>query len=197
MIAQSKREVLTVSIGAERFDDYSFQSTLLWSTMKIDPRVRGRFQRDTWKRLSADLGVIGNLIGVAEYEAANDFRTEVLQSLGVGYYEPGTSLRLVSSEGGGLSKHPWFVIALVLEFHNRSQSRFRELSLAVSLSRFGSIYKVRGTVGWKWPLRVKYDTGYQIPFPFSASDTRVFDVHLSKLESIFMITARRSLRSVH
>ena len=113
--------------------------------------------------------------------------------MGVGYYEPGSSLRLAFGEGGDLTKHPWFVIVLVLEFHNRSQSRFRELSLGVSLSRFGSTYKVRGTVGWKWPLRVKYETAYSINFPFSVSDARLFDEHLSKMGSIFMSTARRSL----
>jgi hypothetical protein len=117
--------------------------------MKIDPSVRAKFRRNTSRRLSADLVVIGDSLGVAEYKASPDFKTEVLQSLGVGFYGPSASLRLAFGEGGDLTNHPWFVIALVLEFHNRSQSRFRELSLDVSLSRFGSIYKVRGTVGWK------------------------------------------------
>ena len=162
--------------------------------MKIDPSVRGKFKRHILKVLSAELKCISHSLGVAEYKASKDFKTEVLQSLGVGYYEPGTSLRLVSSEGGDLSKNPWLLIALVLEFHNRSQSRFRELSLHVSVARFGSIYKVRLTVGWKWPLRVKYETGYKIPFPFSASDAQIFDEHLYKMQSIFMLTARRSLR---
>jgi len=138
-----------------------------------------------------ELSAIGSSLGVTEYRASTDFKTEVLQSLGVGYYDPGTSLRLTFSEGGDLTKHPWFVVALVLEFHNRSQSRFRELSLAVSLSR--SKYKVRGTVAWKWPLRIKYETGYSINFPFSESDAKLFDEHLSKMKSIFISTARRSL----
>jgi|SRR5687768_2468262 len=162
--------------------------------MKIDPTVRGKFRRNTLRRLSADLRVIGSSLGVAEYKTAKDFKTEVLQSLGVGHYEPGSSLRLAFGEGGDLTKHPWFVIALVLEFHNRAHSRFRELSLAVCLTRFGSIYKVRGTVGWKWPLRVKYETGYNTTFPFSVSDAKHFDEHLFKMESIFMSTARRSLQ---
>jgi hypothetical protein len=162
--------------------------------MKVDSSVRAKFKRNTLRRLSAELRFIGDSLGVAEYKASKDFKTEVLQSLGVGHYGPDTSLRLAFGEGGDLTKHPWFVIALVLEFHNRSQSRFRELSMAVSLSRFGSIYKVRGTVGWKWPLRVKYETGYSINFPFSESNARLFDEHLAKMKSIFMSTARRSLQ---
>lgn len=162
--------------------------------MKIDSNVRAKFRRTMLRRLSAELIVIGESLGVEEYKPSPDFKTEVLQSLGVGYYEHGTSLRLAFGDGGELTKHPWFVIALVLEFHNRSQSRFRELSLAVSLSRFDAIYKVRGTVGWKWPLRVKYETGYSINFPFSVSGATLFDEHLSKMESIFISTARRSLQ---
>ena len=134
--------------------------------MKIDSRVRAKFRRQALTRLSAFLSDIGNSLGVEEYKPSKDFKTEVLQSLGVGYYGPGSSLRIASGGGGDITKHPWFAVALVLEFHNRSQSRFRELSLGVSLSRFGSIYKVRGTVGWKWPLRVKYETGYVVNFPF-------------------------------
>jgi hypothetical protein len=159
--------------------------------MKIDSTVRGKFKRNTLRRLSADISAIGSSLGVAEYKASKDFKTDVLQSLGVGYYGSSSSLRLAFGEGGDLTKHPWFVIALVLEFHNRSQSRFRELSLDVSLSRFGSIYKVRGTVGWKWSLRVKYETGYSLNFPFSVSDAKLFDEHLSKMKSILMSTARR------
>ena len=150
--------------------------------MKIDSTVCGKFKGNILRRLSADLSVIGSSLGVAEYKASKDFKTEVLQSFGVGYYEPGRSLRVAFGEGGNLTKHPWFVIALVLEFHNRSQSRFRKLSLDVSLARFGTIYKVRGTVGWKWPLRVKYKTGYSINFPFSVSDAKLFDVHLSRMK---------------
>ena len=161
--------------------------------MKIDSTVRGKFKRNILRRLSADLSVIGSSLGVAEYKASKDFKTDVLQSLGVGYYGPGSSLLLAFGEGGDLTKHPWFVIALVLEFHNRSQSRFRKLSLDVSLARFGTIHKVRGTVGWNWPLRVKYETGYSINFPFSVSDAKLFDEHLSKMKSIFVSTARRSL----
>lgn len=145
------------------------------------------------KRLSADLCEIGSLLDVEEYKSSPDFRTEILQSLGVGYYEPGTSLHFAFGEGGDLTTHPFYIIALILEFHNRSQSRFRQLTMNVCLSRFGSKYKVRGTVRWRWPLRVKYETGYSITFPFSSSDMKLFEKHLSRMKSIFLSTARRSL----
>jgi hypothetical protein len=146
------------------------------------------------RRLSTDLVAIGTALGVAAYRQSPDFKTNVLQLVGVGRYSPGHSLRLAFGEGGDLTKHPFYVIALILEFHNRSHSRFRKLSLAVSLSRFGSCNKVRGTVGWDWPLRVKYETGYCINFPFAPLDARVFDNHLSRMESMFIATARRSLK---
>jgi|GEM_PF-4810954 len=166
----------------------------LVNRMKIESSVRAKFRRKICSRLGADLTQIGVCLGVDEYESSSDFKTEVLQSLGIGYYEPSTSLKLAFGEGGDLTTHPYYLIAVVLEFHNRSWSRFRELSLAVSLARFGSKYKVRGTVGWDWPLRVKYESGYSMIFPFSASDARLFEQHLSRMESVFIATARRSLK---
>jgi hypothetical protein len=166
----------------------------LVTSMKFDSDMRSKFKRQVISRLSTSLSEIGRCLGVKEYKASSDFKTEVLQSLGVGYYAPGTSLNLAFSEGGDLTTHPWCLIALSLEFHNRSQSRFRKLSMHVSVSRFGSKYKVRGTVGWTWPLRVKYETGYNIIFPFSVSDAKLFEEHLARMESIFISTARRSLQ---
>jgi len=162
--------------------------------MKIESKVRAKFRRKMLSRLSADMTAIGGSLGVDKYMTSTDFRTEVMQSLGVGYYDPGTSLKLAFGEGGELTKTPFYVIALVLEFHNRSLSRFRKLSLAISVARFGSKYKVRGTVGWNWPLRVKYESGYSVNFPFSASDAKLFEEHLSRMESVFISTARRSLK---
>jgi len=82
--------------------------------MQIDSTVRRKFKQTTLRRLSTDLSAICASLRVAEYKASKDFKTEVLQTLGVGYYEPGSSLRVAFGEGGDLTK------PLV---HNRSCAR--------------------------------------------------------------------------
>jgi hypothetical protein len=143
--------------------------------MKIDPKVRSIFHRAMLKRLSRSL-------------------PEIAQSLSIIEHEPRASLRIGFGEGGDLTRHPWYVIAISLEYKERSLMRFGELDLMTSLNRFGPKYKVRGSVFWSWPLRAKYETG-MFPFPFSSVDAKAFDEHLLKMQAAFVSVAKRSLKN--
>ena len=143
--------------------------------MKIDPKVRSKFHRLMFSRLSQSL-------------------PEVAQSLNINQYEPSAILRIGFNGGGDLTRHPWYVVAFSLNYKERSLMRFGRFSLLVSLNRFGSKYKVRGSVFWAWPLRVKYETG-MFPFPFSSVDAKLFDRHLLKMQAVFISVARRSLKN--
>jgi hypothetical protein len=143
--------------------------------MKIDPKVRSTFHRMMLKRLSRSL-------------------PEIAQSLSIIEPEPHAILRIGFGAGGELTRHPWYVIAILLDYKERSLMRFGELNLMTSLNRFGSKYKVRGSVFWSWPLRVKYETG-MLTFPFSPVDAKAFDEHLLKMQAVFVSVAKRSLKN--
>lgn len=119
---------------------------------------------------------------------------QIRQALNINQDEPHTSLRIGDGGGGDLTRHPWYVVAISLDYKNRSLMRFGRFSLMVSLNRFGSRYKVGGSVFWTWPLRVKYETG-MFPFPFSSVDAKLFEEHLLKMQAVFISVASRSLRS--
>jgi hypothetical protein len=141
--------------------------------MKIDPKVRSKFHRLMFGRLSQSL-------------------SEIAQSLNIDRYEPSAMLRIGFNGGGDLTRHPWYVVAISLDYKERSLMRFGRFSLMTSLNRFGSKYKVRGSVFWTWPLRVKYGTG-MFSFPFSSVDGKLFDEHLLKMQAVFISVAHRSL----
>jgi hypothetical protein len=143
--------------------------------MKIDPNVRSKFHRLMLSRLSCSL-------------------PEIAQALNINEYEPNASLRIGDGGGGDLTRHPWYVVAISLDYQERSLMRFGRFSLMLSLNRFGSKYKVRGSVFWTWPLRVKYETG-MFPFPFLSVDAKLFDEHLLKMQAVFISVARRSLKN--
>jgi hypothetical protein len=143
--------------------------------MKIDPKIRSKFHGLMFSRLSQSL-------------------PEIAQSLNITLYEPDAILRIGFNGGGNLTRHPWYVVAITLDYKERSLMRFGRFHLMTSLNRFGAKYKVRGSVFWAWPLRVKYETG-MFSFPFSSVDAKLFDEHLLKMKATFVSVASRSLKS--
>jgi hypothetical protein len=118
---------------------------------------------------------------------------EIEESLKIEQYKQIAELRIGFGEGGDLTPHPWYVIGIGLEFKHRSFMRFGQLFLMISLNRSGNKYRIRGTIHWAWPLRIKYETG-MLHFPLSAVDAKLFDKHLSNMRSVFVSIAKRSLK---